>query len=84
MGIFFKDSKKIYRRDFQKTLKSIPKLSLKERQYVKGVFDKSLKGGLSEYKLKKEISRLRHDSADPLTPFEVKKLKEKLGEHFKK
>jgi hypothetical protein len=84
MGIFFKDSKKIYRKDFQKTLKSIPKLSPKEKEYVKSVFDKSLRGGLSEYEVKKEISRLKHNSNDPLSRFEVKKLKKKLGEHFKK
>ncbi|NQV00669.1 MAG: hypothetical protein HQ537_00905 [Parcubacteria group bacterium] len=79
---FFSSSKKIYRDDFKKTLRKIPQLSPNERHYVEGVFSDSLKDGLSEYEMKKEISRLKRVSGDPLDSFEIDKLKKKLLEHF--
>jgi hypothetical protein len=85
MGIFdafFYPSKKIYRDKFEKILRSIPELSEKERTYVKSVFQGALKDGLSKYEIKREISRLRHNPNDPLSPFEVEKIKKKLMEHF--
>ena len=80
MGFF--PSKKIYRNDFKKTLRKIPQLSPDERHYVEGVFNDSLRDGLSEYEIKKEISRLKRVSGDPMDSFEIEKLKNKLLEHF--
>ena len=81
-GILFDSSKKIYRRDFENALRKIPELSDKERAYVSGVFQDSLRDGLSKDELKKEISRLRHNSNDPLDSFEVEKIKKKLMTYF--
>ncbi len=78
--IFFSSTKKIYRDDFRKVLRSIPQLSPQERAYVEGVFHDSLKDGLSKEELKREINQLKHNPDDPLDPFEVRKLKEKLME----
>lgn len=75
-------SKKIYRADFDKALRSIPELSDKERAYVNDVFQNSLDSGLSKFELKKEIRRLRYKANDLLDSFEVKKIKKKLMEYF--
>ena len=80
MGFF--SSKKIYRDDFKKTLRKIPQLSPNEQNYVEGIFNDSLKDGLSEYEIKKEISRLKCVSGDSMDSFEIEKLKKKLLEHF--
>jgi hypothetical protein len=82
MGWFFSSSKKISRDEFKKILQTIPQLSNKERAYVNGVFQDSLKDGLSKYELKKEIQRLRHNSNDPLDSYEVEKIKKKLMERL--
>ena len=82
MGLF-DSSKKIYRKDFKKILRDVPKLSKKEQAYVNDVFEKSLKGGLTEFELKKEIDRIKHVSDDPLEPSEVKRVKNKVMEHLK-
>ena len=79
MGIFFPESKKIYKEDFKKALRDIPELSDKERAYVESVFQRSLKGGLSKFELKKEINRLKYNYNDQLEPSEIKKIKEKLS-----
>lgn len=79
MGLF-SSTKKIYRDDFRKVLRSIPQLSPQERAYVEGIFQDSLKGGLSKEELKREIGQLKHNANDPLDSFEVRKLKEKLLE----
>ena len=81
--VIFDSTKKIYREDFKKSIRDIPDLSEKEQTYVKGVFQKSLKGGLTKYEVKREIDRLKHKSKDPLTRREVGKLKEKLEEGLK-
>ena len=81
--IFTNTTKKISRQDFEKMLRKIPELSDKERAYVEGVFQKALKDGLSKYELKKEISRLKHNSSDPSDAFEVEKIRKKLLEYFK-
>ena len=51
----------------------------KVRKKTINVFQKSLKNGLSEFELKKEINRLKYNYKDPLEPSEVKKIKEKLS-----
>ena len=80
--ILFNTTKKIYRNEFENALRKIPELSDKERAYVSGVFQDSLRNGLSKEELKKEISRLKHNSNDPLDSFEVKKIREKLMTYF--
>jgi len=82
MSLFFPNVKKIYRDDFKKALRKIPQLSPSERAYIEGVFDNSLKDGLSKSEFKKEINQLKHNSNDPLDSFEVEKLKKKLMEYF--
>lgn len=79
MGLFY-TGKKIYRRDFEKLLKSIPELSKIERSYIEGVFQDSLRDGLTKYELKKEIERLRKNPNDDIDSFEIGKIKEKLIE----
>lgn len=78
--ILFSPTKKIYRDDFRKVLRSIPQLSPQERTYVEGIFQHSLRDGLTKTELKREISQLKHNPNDPLDSFEVRKLKEKLME----
>ncbi len=82
MGIFFSDNKKINRQDFEKILRSIPELSDTERAYISGVFQDSLKDSLTEFELKREIEKLRHNPNDQLDSFEVEKLKKKLMSYF--
>ncbi len=82
MGIFFSDNKKINRQDFEKILRSIPELSDTERAYISGVFQDSLKDSLTEFELKREIEKLRHNLNDQLDSFEVEKLKKKLMSYF--
>ena len=82
MSLFFPNIKKIYKDDFKKALRNIPQLSPTEQAYVQGVFQDSLKNGLSKAELKKEISQLKRNSSDPLDSFEVEKLKKKLMEYF--
>jgi len=83
MGILFDTNKKIYRRDFEKFLRDIPELSDTERSYIEGVFQDSLKDGLTEYELKKEIERLRNNPNDEIDSFEIGKIKKKLNEALK-
>ncbi|MFH1938291.1 MAG: hypothetical protein ABIJ60_02015 [Patescibacteria group bacterium] len=82
MSLFFPNIKKIYKDDFKKALRNIPQLSPTEQAYVQGVFQDSLKNGLSKAELKKEISQLKRNSSDPLDSFEVEKLKKKLMQYF--
>ena len=81
---WFSSPKKISRDEFKKTIKSIPQLSDKERAYVEGIFQDSLKSGLSESEIKKEVGRLKYNPHDPISQHEVSKIKGKLEEHFKK
>jgi len=83
MGILSPTSKKIYRDEFEKVLRGIPDLSDEERHYASGVFQDSLKGGLTKEELKREILRLRHNPTDPLDYSEVEKIKQKLTEQLK-
>jgi len=78
MGILFDTNKKIYRRDFDKILKNISELSKTERSYIEGVFQNSLRDGLTKDELKKEIERLKRNSDDEIDSYEIKKIKDKL------
>jgi len=83
MGLFFSAPKKIKTEEFKKTVGSMPKLNEKEKAYVEGVFQKSLKDGMTKDELKKEISGLKRNYGDPLTSSQVEKVKERLGEKLK-
>ncbi len=82
MGLL-SSTRKIYRTEFEKVLRTIPDLSEIERAYVSGVFQDALRDGLSKIELKKEIEKLKYNFQDPLDASEVKKIKEKLLERFK-
>lgn len=85
MGIFDLlgiSDKKIHRSDFRKALRQISELSPKERAYVKEVFKNDLKDGLSKFEIKERCHKLMHKTGDPLEPFEVIKIKEKLLKYF--
>ena len=60
----------------------IPALSPQERAYVLGVFQDSLKNGLTKDELRREIEQLRKIHSDELDYSEINKLKEKLLENF--
>ena len=74
MNIFglLDSTKKISRADFEKALRNIPELSEKERAYIEGVFQDSLRDGLTKDELR------RHNPNDPLDSFEIEKIKKKL------
>lgn len=74
----FGESKRIYRRDFNKALKNLPTISRDERKYLNQVFKKDLGDGLTGYELKKRIQQLRHNTTDSLKPYEVEQIKKKL------
>lgn len=80
MGLFFSITKKIYQDEFKKILRSVPEFSESERAYTESVFQDALKGGLTKGELKREISRLKRISGDPLDSSELEKLKSKLLE----
>ena len=85
MGIFDLlgvSSKKIYRDKFRKALRKISELSDKERAYVEEAFKDELKDGLSKFELKERCYKLKHKTGDLLESSEVRKIKEKLLEHF--
>lgn len=82
--ILFGQSKKIHGRDFNKALGKISNLSSSERKYLNQVFKNDLAGGLSEYELKQRISKLRHNSDDPLDSWEVEQVRRKLLGELKK
>ncbi len=84
MGLFSPSPKRIKRDEFKKAIKDIPQLSPKERAYVEGVFQESLKRGVTKTKMKREINRLKYNPHDQLSHHEVAKIKGKLEEHFKK
>ena len=71
-------SKKIYRNDFNKALRSLSSISSEERKYLNEVFKSDLIDGLSEYELKKRIAKLRYNTNDPIDSGEVDQIKRKL------
>lgn len=80
MGILFDTNKKIYRKDFEQLVRNIPELSDIERSYIEGVFQDSLKDGLTKYELKEEIRKLKNNPNDEIDSFEIEKIKNKLIE----
>ena len=72
--------KRIYRYDFNETLKKTPNISPKEREYVNRVFKKDLDGGLTPWELKQRINKLSFDKKDELDQWELRDIKRKLLE----
>ncbi|HNU96893.1 MAG TPA: hypothetical protein PLF70_02045 [Candidatus Portnoybacteria bacterium] len=73
-------AKKIRKIEFEKTLEHIPNLTSQEKNYIKGVFGKSLKdGSINIEELKKELTELKNNQTDPLSDQDVQKIKEKLS-----
>ena len=81
MGLF-SSSKKIYTKDFGKSL-SQSGLSPKEKAYAKKVFKNELSGGLSKFEAKRKCSQLTRKSGDLLRSDDVARIKEKLLKRFK-
>lgn len=72
------DTKRIYRQEFEQAIKSLPLISDKEREYLRGIFSSALKDGITELELKKIISSLEHNYSDTLDAMEVEQVKRKL------
>lgn len=71
-------TKRIYRQEFEQAIKSLPLISDKEREYLRGIFGNALKDGITELELKKIISELEHNHTDALDAMEVQQVKRKL------
>lgn len=82
--LFGDGGKKIYRKDFNKALRSLSDISKEERKYLNEVFKSDLADGLTSYELKQRIEKLRHIPDDPLDSYEVEQVKKKLLEGLKK
>jgi len=72
------DKKRIYKNDFNETLKKIMDISDKERQYLNQVFGSDLIDGLTEFELKEKINRLTSNRGDILDQWELQKVKNKI------
>jgi len=71
-------NKRIYRKEFEQALRSLPNISHEEMEYLEGVFADALKDGITEAELKKEILELKHNTSDNLDAAEVESVKRKL------
>jgi len=72
------NTKKIYRKEFEQALGSLPNISYEEREYLRGVFGNALKDGITETELRKVILGLQHNTSDNLDATEVESVKRKL------
>jgi len=72
------ENRKIYRKEFEQALRSLPNISHEEMEYLEGVFADALKDGITETELKKEILELEHNTSDNLDAVEVESVKRKL------
>lgn len=70
--------KRIYRKEFEQALVSLPNISDEEREYLKGVFGDVLKDGITEKELKQKILLLKKNTSDKLDTLEVESVKRKL------
>ncbi len=70
--------KKIYRKEFNDILRSIPDISLQDREYLNKVFSDELSGGLYASELKRQIQSLIYKTDDRLRAGEVEKVKRKI------
>jgi len=72
------NEKKIYRKEFEQALRSLPTISHEEQEYLKGVFSDVLKDGITGVELKRKIIMLEHSPNDLLNQQEVESVKRKL------
>jgi len=75
----FGDSKRIYKKEFNKILKKTPDISRKDRKYLGEVFSKDMAGGLTRFEVNQRTKQLRHNTKDILKPYEVKRVKNRLS-----
>ena len=67
-----------------KTLRKMPNISRKEREYLNKTLKNELKGGLTLFELKKEGKKLQYNPKDIITPRDARSVRQKLLEKFKK
>jgi len=72
------ENKKIYRKEFEQALRSLPNIDDREREYLRGVFAKELKDGITQKELFGRIKMLQRNSNDILDAREVESVKRKL------
>ena len=72
------NGKKIYRKEFEQAIGSLPNISYEEQEYLKGVFSDVLEDGITGVELKRKITMLEHNSNDLLNQQEVESVKRKL------
>ena len=75
---FFGEDEKIYKEEFDKTLRSLSDISKEEREYLNEVFANDLKDGLTKYELRDRIAKLRRNYEDVLESDEIEVVKKKL------
>ncbi len=75
----FGDSKRIYKKEFNKILKKTPDISRKDREYLGEVFGKDIVGGLTRFEVNQKTKQLRHNTKDILKPYEVERVKNRLS-----
>jgi len=72
------ENKKIYHREFDTALKSLPHIDDKEREYLYGVFSGVLKDGITQKELTDKMRLLEYSAGDILDAHEVESIKRKL------
>jgi hypothetical protein len=70
--------KRIYRDEFNNIIKELFPFSDKEREYLKGIFDKDLVDGLTEWELKDKVMKMQINQTDEVDTYEAQKIKNKL------
>jgi len=75
--------RKIYTKEFNEILRSIPEISWKEREYLLKAFRSELADGLGEFELRQKIQRLKNDQSDIISSLDAEKVKNKVLERLK-
>jgi len=70
--------RKIYHKEFESAIKSLPHIDDKEREYLRGIFSGALKDGITQKELFVRIKSLEHTTNDILDAHEVESVKRKL------
>ena len=72
------ESRKIYHKEFETAIKNLSHIDEHEREYLRGVFSKELKDGITQRELIGKIKLLEHSTGDTLDAHEVESVKRKL------
>lgn len=72
------DNRRIYHKEFDQALHGLPHLDEREREYLRGVFAKELKDGITQRELISRMKILQHNKSDVLDAHEVESVKRKL------